>query len=717
MSDGFARLKARVRWVSLLLVLLLMLGSIPNGGAALPLPQEPVLETVELPLEAFSLSSRFAPDRKRVGNPKLDSAMNDIAAAAQVSLQAANDAADAQMLRVSGSRVQVQIAIQASGAQAVADAIAKAGGEVTGVGNDETLIQAWIPADELETVAALEDVYLIRRPAEAVLSTRLQVGNSTTEGLAAMNGPAWHTAGQLGAGTKVGIIDGGFIGYPGLQGTDLPASVTVQNFVDGETIGQVDGTTEHGTACAEIVHDVAPGAALYLAKTSTNIDLREAVNWLTATHQVDIISTSLGWYNLTPGDGTGEFEDLVQAATAAGVLWTTAASNDRENHWGGSFADADGDDVHEFNGSEINCFGPDDTSCYDINPGYAFRVFLRWDDWTGVDQNYDLHLVRWSGSGWDFIASSTDVQDGSPGQTPTEFAVGTTTGAATPYGIVIERISSSRSVHFELFAPKFPRLSELTHARSLGNLADAPSAMTVAALDSASPYPQEDYSSEGPTNGPGGTATGGAIKPDISAYANVATESYSGSTFNGTSAATPHVAGAAALVLGANPGYTPAQLRSFLEGRAIDMGSPGKDTVYGYGRLYLGSAPSTTAPIVTSITPATGVNTGAVHITNLTGSNFQSGAAVALTRSGQSAINATNVTVVSASQITCTLNLTGAAPGQWNVVVTNTDTESGQLSNGFTVKAVVFLPIVMRTAGPLSTPVLNAMSHWYDDGN
>ena len=61
--------------------------------------------------------------------------------------------------------------------------------------------------------------------------------------------------------------------------------------------------------------------------------------------------------------------------------------------------------------------------------------------------------------------------------------------------------------------------------------------------------------------------------------------------FNGTSSATPHVAGAAALVKGAYPAYTPAQIRSFLEGRAVDMGASGKDNIYGYGRLSLGAPP------------------------------------------------------------------------------------------------------------------------------
>ena len=111
------------------------------------------------------------------------------------------------------------------------------------------------------------------------------------------------------------------------------------------------------------------------------------------------------------------------------------------------------------------------------------------------------------------------------------------------------------------------------------------------------------------------------------------------------------------------------------------------------------------SPIVTSITPNTGVNTGAVHITNLAGSNFQTGATVKLTRSGQSDINATNVVWVSASQITCDLDMTGAATGQWNIVVTNPDSHSGTLSNGFTVSGThwVYLPCVFKNycPGPL----------------
>jgi subtilisin family serine protease len=56
---------------------------------------------------------------------------------------------------------------------------------------------------------------------------------------------------------------------------------------------------------------------------------------------------------------------------------------------------------------------------------------------------------------------------------------------------------------------------------------------------------------------------------------------------NGTSAACPHVAGAAALALSLRPDLTAAQLAEVLEAGADDQGAPGKDPEYGYGRLNL----------------------------------------------------------------------------------------------------------------------------------
>jgi PKD repeat protein len=103
---------------------------------------------------------------------------------------------------------------------------------------------------------------------------------------------------------------------------------------------------------------------------------------------------------------------------------------------------------------------------------------------------------------------------------------------------------------------------------------------------------------------------------------------------------------------------------------------------------------TTAAPRVDSITPDSGTNDGPVHITDLAGANFQTGAAVQLSKAGEADIDATNTVVVSDAQITCDFDLTGAATGAWDVVVTNSDSQSGTLPGGFTVNSLTPPPQV-----------------------
>jgi subtilisin family serine protease len=530
-------------------------------------------------------------------NPKLDSALAQFVAQTQRAANDVSELAQTQLLKVVDDRIQIQLVIQAAAKAGISQTVTDLGGQVTGLGYNDTVMQGWLPIDQLEAIAANPDVLMVRRPLPAFPLEALRVGNSTTEGLGVINGTAWHTAGYSGAGVKVGILDLGFVGYEGLLGTDLPAAVTAKNFVDGETDEQLASTTEHGTACAEVIYDVAPEAAIYLAKVGTDVDIVEAVAWL-MSQQVDIISSSIGLYNASPGDGSGFLASLVSQARAAGILWVTAAGNDRESHWGGVYNNADADNFHEFaDGDDVNCF----TLALFGLPGCApfffgqVNIFVRWSDWAAVDQDFDLHLVKFDGTAWQTVASSTDSQNGSPGQTPTEWVSADVFDFA-PYGLRIERKSGDQPVNFELFAPGLISfgfgLREKLQARSLANLADSADAVTVAALNVTAPHAQEFYSSEGPTNGPGGSDTGGFNKPDLAAFANVSTQSYGPGVFNGTSSATPHVAGAATLVLSAYPNFTPDQLESFLTERAVDMGAAGVDTQFGFGRLFLGEPPA-----------------------------------------------------------------------------------------------------------------------------
>jgi len=106
------------------------------------------------------------------------------------------------------------------------------------------------------------------------------------------------------------------------------------------------------------------------------------------------------------------------------------------------------------------------------------------------------------------------------------------------------------------------------------------------------------------------------------------------------------------------------------------------------------------APTFESITPAKGPNDGQVFISALTGTGFQPDAVVLLNRTGYANIVATNITVVNQTFINCTLNLTGRAIGDWNVVIVNlADGKAGGRHNAFTITPL--LPVPGFTANPV----------------
>ncbi len=130
------------------------------------------------------------------------------------------------------------------------------------------------------------------------------------------------------------------------------------------------------------------------------------------------------------------------------------------------------------------------------------------------------------------------------------------------------------------------------NARTVGTPGAADEALTVAAVD------KEDrmasFSSRGPRVGDG------AAKPDIAAPGvNIAAARAAGTTMgtpvdqyyttaSGTSMATPHVAGAVAVIAGKFPNFTGSQLKSVLMSSATDLGHD----VYaqGTGRVDVGHA-------------------------------------------------------------------------------------------------------------------------------
>ena len=76
--------------------------------------------------------------------------------------------------------------------------------------------------------------------------------------------------------------------------------------------------------------------------------------------------------------------------------------------------------------------------------------------------------------------------------------------------------------------------------------------------------------------------------PGVDVYSTYSSGGYS--TLSGTSMSTPHVAGLAALLKGQNPSWTPAQITNRIDSCSDDLGSPGRDVTFGFGRINLGRA-------------------------------------------------------------------------------------------------------------------------------
>ena len=109
-----------------------------------------------------------------------------------------------------------------------------------------------------------------------------------------------------------------------------------------------------------------------------------------------------------------------------------------------------------------------------------------------------------------------------------------------------------------------------------------------------------------------------------------------------------------------------------------------------YSLLINGSSAEPPPPpplTVSKITPASGLS-GTVTV-DLTGTGFRADTAVKLARSGQTAISGTSVQLIGES-LRCQFNLTGAAAGVWDVVVTNPNLSTSTLAAAFTVVGAIW---------------------------
>jgi hypothetical protein len=221
----------------------------------------------------------------------------------------------------------------------------------------------------------------------------------------------WQWAGLTGRGVKVGVLDLGFLGYANRMAEgELPTDVITRSFIsDGSELAFWGRpATPHGTACAEVIHDVAPDAQLHLVNFGNQAEWEAAVDWLLA-QGVDVISFSGGWPLGGPGDGTSILAEKVSAVRDAGVLWVNAAGNAAQQHWMGEWRDDDPDGPDGWHN-----FGPTDgTNTITVTDELEIILGLRWDDpWGASANDYDLFLFRDNGGSLTEAARSEYVQDG-----------------------------------------------------------------------------------------------------------------------------------------------------------------------------------------------------------------------------------------------------------------------------------------------------------------
>jgi hypothetical protein len=500
-----------------------------------------------------------------------------------------------------GPGVAVSLHLGSGGAHSL-NALVATGARIANRRGDD--VEAYLPPPALRTLATatgIDRAEPILRPVPLGTGIGL-VG----EGVALHKADQWQAAGITGTGVKVGIIDGGFIGLTARLGRELPASVHARCYTDiglySSTAKSCEAFTEHGTAVAETIADMAPGVSLYLSDPVSPQDLESTVDWMT-TNGVKIINISLGFAFEGPGDTSTPPPDsiyaIVNQAVKGGALWVNAAGNAGEDGWTGTWKDADHDGLLEFSGT-------DESDTIPLVAGDSIVVTMRWNDpWGRAANDYDLYVF---GANGNFpLAASEDTQDGHGDPVESLSFSPSTSGV---YRIVIERAggTSASKIQLLVLTSEDSPLQYRTPDGTLPSPADSsnPGEISVGAVAFDAPDVIESYSSRGPT-------PDGRIKPDIVA-ADCTTTSLL-NPFCGTSESAPYAAGAAALVLQARPTLTPAQLATWLRTHAIPLGRPSPNATFGSGRLDLGTPPQPPTATTLAFTTQPALAVAAVPLT------------------------------------------------------------------------------------------------------
>ena len=537
------------------------------------------------------------PDKTALNYPNLGSHLDQLVASVEEGQATSKEAAGDAPVH-SGESVAVTIYLTGN-VDAVVSFLEDNGGDPRNVGED--YIEAYVPVALLGPVSEQPGVVRVRE----IVPPQAEYGPVTSQGVQAHLSAAWNSAGYTGQGVKVGIIDV-FEGLRSLMGTELPATVVGRCYTDlgqySSDLAACDSIDSHGTAVAEAIVDVAPDVSLYIANPRSPADHLNTVRWM-AGQGVTVINRSASWVVFEgPGDGTSPFSnnifESINHAVDNAIVWVNSAGNYGDKTWFRRAPYVNPDKYIDFApGVEISFLA--------LSAGEPVKIVLRWeDDWPGARTDLDLHLYdAFSGR---IVVSSQDFQTGESGHYPIESIDVETRIDRVNLGIVISHESGGVPdwVQVQLRGAG-AGLQYVTEFGSINNAAESanPGMLSVGATHYWDTHTIADYSSRGPT-------PDGRVKPDIVGTACGEVASYepylmdgNQCWFAGTSQASPHVAGLAALVRQRFPDYTPSQAASYLKDFAEQREGPDPNNIWGHGFAQL---PSPDQPALVALYNATG---------------------------------------------------------------------------------------------------------------
>lgn len=495
------------------------------------------------------VSSRLRPARERVGRP-------------------AGPLVPADPPRSPEGGLRVYVDCSPLGPEQLA-ALEQSGVAVDGVDPGRGRVRGTIDPAALDRIAELSWVRAVRPVDPAVV----RVGSVTTEGDAAARADLVRGQGLDGTGVVVGVISDGIDDLREAQESGDLSDVTVPD-------GCPRGGGDEGVALLEIVHDVAPGAQLLFAGPADSFEMVTAVECLLAAG-ADVIVDDLGFFG-EPFFEDGPIAEAVHAAVKGGVSYHSAAGNEAGVHLEQDFVAGPNGTTHEF--------VPGDNTETLVVPGRGrLTCILQWNDpFGGSGNDYDVFLLD---QDLNVVAFSIDPQVGEQNPVEVVDVVNERDGDAFAH-LIIDRFAGDPR-RLELFCLGARAVEHRTAAGSIVGHPALDEVVAVGAIDVADPGLDqvEPFSSQGPCR-VDFPAREDRPKPDLAGFDGVSISNAGGfpacppdCAFFGTSAAAPHTAGVAALLLQKDPLLAPAEVQAALRAGAVDIGAAGFDDASGFGRL------------------------------------------------------------------------------------------------------------------------------------